>query len=164
MVPRERGRRRICSLRESGPGPTRPRSLSAGVSGSWGEAPRWGSERHRLPVLVPRLLRGRRRRACARSRSSRCCSPSDLALRVQAAGVRPRGRRHRHDRDRRGAAGAVVLTAAAGGAALGSPIILRCEISYSTTSSALSRIDCGTFRPSALAVLAFKAISNLTGS
>jgi hypothetical protein len=35
------------------------------------------------------------------------------------------------------------------------------EPGYSITSSALSRIDCGTVRPSALAVLAFKAISNL---
>jgi hypothetical protein len=32
---------------------------------------------------------------------------------------------------------------------------------HSITSSARSRIDCGTASPSALAVLAFKAISNL---
>jgi hypothetical protein len=35
---------------------------------------------------------------------------------------------------------------------------------HSITSSALSRIVCGTARPSALAVLAFKAIWNFTGS
>ena len=35
---------------------------------------------------------------------------------------------------------------------------------YSMTSSARSRIDGGTARPSALAVLRFTTISNLTGS
>jgi hypothetical protein len=39
-----------------------------------------------------------------------------------------------------------------------------CPISYSITSSARSRIDCGTARPSALAVLTLTAISNLVGS
>ena len=40
----------------------------------------------------------------------------------------------------------------------------RPPFDHSITSSTLSRIDCGTVRPSALAVLAFKAISNLIGS
>src|SRR6202022_3815030 len=40
----------------------------------------------------------------------------------------------------------------------------RAASRYSITSSARSRIDGGTARPSALAVLAFKAISNFTGS
>jgi hypothetical protein len=35
-------------------------------------------------------------------------------------------------------------------AAIGGPIVLHCEISYSATSSARSRIDCGTERPSAV--------------
>ena len=35
---------------------------------------------------------------------------------------------------------------------------------YSITSSARTRIDGGTVRPSALAVLAFTAISNFTGT
>jgi hypothetical protein len=35
-------------------------------------------------------------------------------------------------------------------AAIGAPIVLHCEISYSATSSARSRIDCGTVRPSAV--------------
>jgi hypothetical protein len=35
---------------------------------------------------------------------------------------------------------------------------------YSINSSTRTRIDCGTVRPSALAVSAFKAISNFTGS
>ena len=35
---------------------------------------------------------------------------------------------------------------------------------YSITSSARSRIDCGTVRPSVLAVLRFKIISYLTGN
>src|SRR6202795_3610748 len=40
----------------------------------------------------------------------------------------------------------------------------RAASRYSITSSARSRIDGGTARPSALAVLAFKAITNLVGS
>ena len=35
---------------------------------------------------------------------------------------------------------------------------------YSITSSARSRIDCGTVRPSVLAVLVFRVITNLIGS
>jgi hypothetical protein len=35
---------------------------------------------------------------------------------------------------------------------------------HSITSSARRRIDCGSLRPSALAVLAFTIISNLTGT
>jgi hypothetical protein len=41
---------------------------------------------------------------------------------------------------------------------------LRCLAAYSITSSARRSIDCGTVRPSALAVLTLIAISNLTGS
>jgi hypothetical protein len=41
---------------------------------------------------------------------------------------------------------------------------LRCGIAYSINSSAPSRIDCGTVRPSALAVLALTTILNLIGS
>ena len=40
----------------------------------------------------------------------------------------------------------------------------RAASRYSITSSTRSRIDGGTARPTALAVLAFKAITNLTGS
>jgi hypothetical protein len=48
----------------------------------------------------------------------------------------------------------------------GNPAEPRDEISapHSITSSALSRIDCGTVRRSTLAVLRFTAISNLIGS
>jgi hypothetical protein len=46
----------------------------------------------------------------------------------------------------------------------GGPNVVRCEISYSITSSALSKIDRGTVSPSALAVLMLTAVSNLVGS
>jgi len=39
-----------------------------------------------------------------------------------------------------------------------------CPICYSITSSAVSRIDCGTVSPRALAVLRFRTISNLVGN
>jgi len=40
----------------------------------------------------------------------------------------------------------------------------RCSNGYSTTSSARNKIEGGTVRPSFLAVLAFTAISNFTGT
>jgi hypothetical protein len=43
---------------------------------------------------------------------------------------------------------------------------LRCSKNhlYSSTSSVRKRIDCGTTRPSALAVLRFRTLSNFVGS
>src|ERR1700733_12620370 len=48
--------------------------------------------------------------------------------------------------------------------ALPCPIVLALRDPYSITSSARSTIDCGTVRPSDLAVLRFMANSNFVGS
>jgi hypothetical protein len=56
-----------------------------------------------------------------------------------------------------------VLTRPGPGAAVGSPIVLRCEISYSITSSALTSSVTGTVRPSVFAVAVLITSWNLVG-